>query len=127
VKVIADTSFLMLPGTLKIDILDETEKLLEDKCELVVPTPVFEELKRLTERGSPRERSAAGLALKMAERFERVEIKGEADESIVKLAEKMKVPVGTADLNLKRELRKRGIAVIYLRGESHLAVDGTVG
>ncbi|MFN4133089.1 MAG: PIN domain-containing protein [Candidatus Hadarchaeales archaeon] len=125
VKVIVDTSFLMLPGTLKIDVLRETERLLERRCEFLVPSPVLDELKKIAEGGSPREKSAARLALKIVEKCKVVEAEGEADSSILSLAEEMKVPVGTADGGLRRELRKRRVSVIYPRGKSHLAIDGS--
>ncbi|MEM3402009.1 MAG: hypothetical protein QW179_01310 [Candidatus Hadarchaeales archaeon] len=126
IKVIADTSFLMLPGMLKIDITAESERVLEDKCEFLVPSPVLRELEKIAERGTPRERSAARLALKMVEKCKIVRAEGDADACILSLAEEMGTPVGTADGELKRKLRRKGVAVIYVRGKSHLAMDGNV-
>lgn len=127
VKVIADTSFLMLPGTLKINIVAEVERLLDTRCELLIPTSVLEELKNLVEKGTPKERSAARLGLKIAERFEKIGAEGRADESIVNLAMRTGGPVGTADRGLRKKLREMGISVIYARGKSHLELEGKVG
>jgi hypothetical protein len=124
VKVIADTSFLMIPGMFGVDILSETERVLEDKPELVVPTPVLGELKRLSVEGKPRERAAANVGIKIAESGERVRVDPPADRAILTLAVGMKCHVGTTDATLRKELRHRGIPVIYLRGKSHLAIDG---
>jgi rRNA-processing protein FCF1 len=126
VKVIADTSFLMIPGVLMVDILTEMERLLEGKPELVVPTPVLRELERLSAEGKPGEKSAARIALEIARRGKPVEADEPADEAILKLAGKLRCPVGTADANLRKELRRRGLPVVYLRGESHLTMDGRI-
>jgi hypothetical protein len=124
VRVIADTSFLMVPGMFGVDILAETERLLDNEPRFLVPTPVLEELERLSAGGKPRERAAAGIALRIVESGERVEADAPADQAILKLAGEMKCPVGTTDAGLRRELRRRGLPVIYLRGKSHLAIDG---
>jgi hypothetical protein len=124
VKVIVDTSFLMIPGVFGVDIFAEMGRLLEAKPKLLVPTAVFRELERLSVEGKPEERSAAKIALEVAKRGERVKADAPADEAILELASKMRCAVGTADANLRKELRRCGLPVIYLRGKSHLAIDG---
>lgn len=125
-QVIVDTSFLMLPGILGIDIIGEMDRLL-GSYEILIPSPVIAELKRLSAQGKPKERAAARLALALAKRGSVVNVEGEADESIVKLAAEKKCLVGTSDLALRKKLRARGINVIYLRGRSHLALNGQLG
>ncbi len=126
-QVIADTSFLMIPGMFGVDILSELERLLECRYELLVPEPVVRELKRISEHGKPKERAAARLGLQLAERGSVIEVKGEADESILKLVAQKRRAVGTTDAALRKELRRRGISVIYLCQKSHLAKDGQLG
>ena len=124
-QVIADTSFLMIPGLFGVDIIVELDRLLEKKYNLVIPAPVIDELKELVSRGKPVERSAASLGLSLAARGKKVQIKGPADEAIVNLAGENFV-VGTTDSALRKEVRKRRVPVIYLREKSHLAVDGRI-
>lgn len=115
----------MIPGMFGVDILSELERLLEGRYELFVPEPVVRELKRISEHGKPKERAAAGLGLRLAERGSVIEVKGEADESILRLAAQKMRAVGTTDAALRRRLRKLGVITIYLRQRSHLAVEGS--
>jgi rRNA-processing protein FCF1 len=126
-QVIADTSFLMIPGMFGVDVLSELERLLESRYELLVPEPVVRELKQISEHGKPKERVAARLGLQLAERGSFIKLEGEADESILRLATQKRCAVGTTDAALRRLLKKLGITVIYLREKSHLAAQGSTG
>lgn len=117
----------MIPGMFGVDILSELERLLECRYELLVPEPVVQELKRISEHGKPKERVAARLGLQLVERGSVIEVKGGADESILRLAAQRKCAVGTTDATLRKELRRRGVSVIYLCQKSHLAKDGQLG
>ncbi|MBC7218736.1 MAG: nucleotide-binding protein [Hadesarchaea archaeon] len=123
-KIVADTSFLMIPGMFGIDVFGELDRLLECSYELLVPSPVVSELERISKQGKPKERMAAKLGLSLIKQGSVVEVEGEADESIIKLASEMNCMVGTSDFVLRKKLRSRGIGVIYLRGKSHLALNG---
>lgn len=125
-QVIADTSFLMIPGMFGIDVVSELERLLDRRCKLVIPSPVMGELKRISQRGKPKEQVAARVGLLLAKRGALVKAKGGADESVLKLATDKRGVVGTTDAALRRELRRHGVPVIYLRQRSHLAVDGWI-
>ena len=117
----------MIPGMFGVDILSELERLLERRYELLIPEPVVRELKRISEHGKPKERVAARLGLRLVERGSVIKLKGEADESILRLAAQKRCAVGTTDASLRKELRRHGISVIYLRQKSHLAKDGLLG
>ncbi len=125
-RVIADTSFLMVPGLFGVDVVGELDRLLERPHELAIPSPVLQELKLISERGKPKERTAAKIGLILAKRGKVIEVKGAADDAILGLALKGRYTVGTTDAALRRELRRRGVPVIYLRQKSHLAIDGWV-
>ena len=62
-KVILDTNFLLLPFQFKLDIFSEIERVLEMPKEILVPSLVLEELKRLSARGN----RAAKLGLAILE------------------------------------------------------------
>lgn len=125
IKVLADTSYLMIPGSFKIDIFEETARVLGSKFEILVPSPVLAELKRLAEHGSPRERSAAKVALDLVRNATIIPAEGKADDVLVELAEEKDVIVATTDSALRRRIREKGKPVIFLREKSHLVVDGT--
>ena len=125
-QVIADTSFLMIPGMFGVDIIRELERLLGCQLELLIPSTVLAELERISKHGKPKERMATRLGLLIAKRGKVVEIEGDTDESIVELAVAKKCFVGTLDSGLRKTLRKHGINVVYLVGKSHLGVNGQI-
>ncbi len=125
-RVIADTSFLMIPGLFGVDVAGELDRLLEQPYELAIISPVLQELRRISEQGKPKERTAAKIGLILAKRGKVITAKGAADEAILGLALKGRSTVGTIDAALRKELRRLGVPVIYLRQKSHLAIDGWV-
>jgi len=125
-RVIADTSFLMVPSLFGVDIVRELDRLIERPHELVIPSPVIQELRRISEQGKPKERTAARIGLILAKRGKVIKVGGAADQAILRLALKKRCAVGTTDAALRKELRRRGVPVIYLREKSHLAMDGWI-
>ena len=125
-RVIADTSFLMIPGMFGVDVVSELDRLLQRRYSLVIPKPVVGELKKLSARGKPTERSAACLGIVLVKRGKVIDAKGNADEAILTMACENCV-VGTTDAELRRKLRHKGVPVTYLREKSHLALDGLIG
>ncbi|MCD6480166.1 hypothetical protein J7L65_05210 [Candidatus Bathyarchaeota archaeon] len=125
--VLLDSSFLLIPLEDGVDIFSELERLMGlPRC--LVPRPVIEELRRLREMASPSEARKIGLALKLAERCELLDVElaeGEdVDDLLVRLAQELRCPVATKDGELRRRLRKIGVPVIYLRQRAYLEVDG---
>jgi len=116
----------MIPGLFSVDIVGELDRLLEQPHELVIPSPVLQELRRISERGKPKEQTAAKIGLILAKRGKVTKVKGAADEVILNLALKGGYAVGTTDAALRKELRCCGVPVIYLRQKSHLAIDGWI-
>jgi rRNA-processing protein FCF1 len=116
----------MMPGMFGVDIKGELERLLDRRVEFLIPGPVLRELKDISVRGTPDEKSAARVGLIMAEHGSVIEFDAGADESIIKIALEKRCPVGTNDSSLRKRLRKEGIPVIYLRGRSHLSMDGQI-
>jgi len=117
----------MIPGLYGVDVVRELDRLLEQHYELSVPSPVLRELGRISEQGEPKERVAAKIGLILAKRGKVIKVSGPADEVILNLALKGRCGVGTTDADLRKELRRRGVPVIYLRQKSHLAIDGQFG
>ncbi|KXA89931.1 hypothetical protein AKJ37_02675 [candidate division MSBL1 archaeon SCGC-AAA259I09] len=124
--VILDTNFLMVPETHGVDIFSEIDRILDKKYKLIVPEAVVKELKKLKEDGSSSERKAAGIALKLTDRAEKIKSQNPADEEILKLAKEKECVVGTNDSTLKKRLRDLQTPVIYLRQRTHLDIDGMI-
>jgi rRNA-processing protein FCF1 len=120
-KVILDTNFLLLPYQFRLDVFSEIERALDEPKELLVPSVVLEELRRLAAR---RNRAAKlGLAMleqKMKEgKVQAVKSSGKADDWIAGNAEKLDAVVCTNDIGLRKRLLRKA-KMLVLRNRSHL-------
>ncbi|MCD6324680.1 hypothetical protein J7L97_00130 [Candidatus Bathyarchaeota archaeon] len=127
IKVILDSNFLLVPFQFRIDIFEELNNLL-GKAEPIVLSTTLEELKKMVEKRSAKEHMQFSAALKLAENCEILEVKREASESyddvILRVAGELKIPVATNDAELRKRLRRAGLATIYLRQKSRLVIEG---
>ncbi|MBS7610669.1 hypothetical protein KEJ27_00415 [Candidatus Bathyarchaeota archaeon] len=126
VKLVVDASFLLECIRRKIDIIEKLEEKLNSRVRIVVLKPVYDEMLRLS-MGSDRKSRYARLAIQLLSRVEMelVEVDGKepVDTIIEQYAYKLKTPVATNDLNLKKRLVKLKIPVLYVRGLSRIDID----
>jgi len=123
VEIVADTSFLMIPGMYGVDIVRELERVIGAGFTLLVPAAVADELERIAGRSSGREGAAARLGMEIVRRWGKVVGgEGKADRVILEMARGR--VVGTGDMELKKKLRRMGVPVVFLRGGDHLEVEG---
>ncbi|MFQ6085455.1 MAG: PIN domain-containing protein [Candidatus Bathyarchaeia archaeon] len=127
--VIVDSNFLFLPTEFKVDVIGQIEEVLSRRVRLVLPRPAYDEVRKRASLGSPKERRQALMAMELGRKWSDildVELKpGETvDELIQRLAVELHGIVATNDKELRRELRGKGIPVIFLKQRSHLVVDG---
>ena len=129
-KVILDANFLFIPSQFQIDIFEELMALLNQKFDPIILSPTYKELLRIAERGPPKTRRQASLALKLAEKCQLVDVEqspGEqTDDVIVRVAKDWKCPVATNDVELRKRLRMEQIPTIFLRKRAYLEVDGFI-
>jgi rRNA-processing protein FCF1 len=129
-KVIVDSNALFVPFQFRIDVFSELQRLLGRRFELVLLSAVKHELEVLAEKGSPKMRRNACLALQFAERCRLVEAEAEAstpvDDVVVEAAKKWGAAVFTNDKQLRKRLRDISVPVIYVRQKSRLEIDGLV-
>ncbi len=127
-KVILDSNALFVPLELKIDIFEETKRLLNRNLELILLSPVKQELELLAIKDSPKTRREAMYALKLAEKCKYVVIdnpeKLSTDDVIAKVSKAWKSPVFTNDRQLRKRLKDISVPVIYVRQKSRLNIDG---
>lgn len=125
-KVLVDTSFLLLCVERGRDFISLAEEKLGEPLECYVLDDVLNELKSLKGRGGKRG-AFASLALKIAERFRRV--CGESglppDEKLLWEAEKIGAAIVTADLGLIGRARRRGIPVISVGTDQRIMFEGS--
>jgi rRNA-processing protein FCF1 len=129
-KVILDSNALFVPLEFKIDIFEETRKLLNRNVEFVLLSSVKHELEILAEKDSPKLHKQALFALKLAENCKYVPVKNDeketVDDTILRVAKNWDSPVFTNDRQLKLRLRDISVPVIYVRQKLRLDIDGLI-
>ncbi len=130
IKVILDSNALFVPLKFKIDIFEETKRLLCHNVEFVLLSPVRHELELLATKDSPQIRREACFALQLAQKCKVVAVefdeKTATDDVIVNTAKNWKSLVFTNDRVLKKRLRDISVPVIYVRQKSRLDIDGLI-
>ena len=119
----------MVPFQFRIDIFDEMERLIGYYKPLILSTNI-QELELLATRSPFATRNAALSALELTQKCERINVTKECgetnDDVIIRIADKLKCPVATNDATLRKSLRDRNIATIFLRNKSHLEIEGYI-
>ena len=127
VTVCFDTSFLMLAAKFHVDVISETEELLQRKIQFSVPDLVVGELERLAGGpGAPGRDARVALELISARKIHRISSveRSNADKALIEGSEHPNVIVATADMGLRRTIRNGGRPVIILREKAKLELDG---
>lgn len=128
--IILDSNALLVPLNFKIDIYEELKKLLNAHFELVLLSPIRQELENLANKGSPKMRKNASYALKLAQKCKSVHINHDeeslTDDVIVETARKWHCLVFTNDRQLRKRLRDINVPVVYVRQKSRLEIDGSL-
>jgi rRNA-processing protein FCF1 len=122
-RIILDTNFLMLPGTIKLDIFSEIERILPEKHEICIMDKTLAELENIRKEQSGADKRAAGLALSL------IKAKGlktiaspqvkNVDQLILDIAGREDL-VATNDAALKKKLKAKGVPLIVLRQKKYL-------
>lgn len=129
-KIIVDSNFLMIPPQFHLDIFSELKRALNRNIKVIIISPVYDELKKISLIDIPKYRKQAELTLKLIESFEIMNVKPDKDETvddlIVRLAKEWNCPVATNDRKLRQKLRDINVPIIYLRQRTHLEVEGVI-
>ena len=129
-RVILDSNFLFIPSQFQLDIVDELAKLLDQRVDLVILSPTYEEIARIATSRPPKMRKQASLALKLADKCHIIPAEQRENESnddvIVRVAREWQSPVATNDRALRTRLRDINVPVIYVRQKSHLEIEGNI-
>ena len=114
-RVVVDSNALMMPFQYKINLDLELMKVA-GKCEVYVPSCVIGELKKLSKK-----RWEARAALKLAEKYSKIEVGNSGDLGVEEAAKKLGAGVVTNDKELKSKLLRKGIPVIFMK-QNHLVI-----
>lgn len=107
-----------MPFQFRIHLEAELRRILGD-TEVLVPTPVVEELRLLASHNRE-----AKAALRLAGKYRTIQGHGSADDALLDLAPALHAIVVTNDKPLLDRLEAAGVPRAYLRSRNHLVVEG---
>ena len=114
-RIILDTNALIAPFQFNFNLDLELSRIIP-WAKPIIPSSVVKELKKLSMSGDWKIKAA----LKLTDNYDKVEVKGKGDPSIIALAVKESWPVMTQDRRLRARLNDQGIAVVLVRDKGHL-------
>jgi rRNA-processing protein FCF1 len=122
--VILDSSAIMMLFEFSIDLEQELTRLL-GKYHIVVPKPIVQELKFLSQYGKGKKKLIAKPALILLKKYDVVDIEKNVggDEAVFHLAKKLQGTVFTNDKALRKRIRAASLHSIYLRGKKKLVLE----
>ena len=125
-RILVDTNFLLIPVRFKVDIFTDSSDAVNDLTEFYVSSRVLNEIRLLKEKSKPSFVKELQLAETYAGQCTLIEDSGdgEVDDSLVNLASRERMVLGTTDSELRQKARKAGVKVIYLRQRNYLVLDG---
>ncbi len=125
-KIVFDTNFCMVPFEFKVDIIDELNRIMPEKYEVLIPNLVVDELNKIA-RGIGKRAIAARSALEFVKNFKKVNVekRGSVDKSIIYFAKENNCILATQDKEMKRIARSLGVPTITMRQKKYLIYDGS--
>jgi rRNA-processing protein FCF1 len=117
----------MLAAKFHIDVISETERLLQRRIQFSVLDIVVGELEGLARKPGAAGRDArVALQLISTRKIHRAPSEGQsnADKALIEASGQPDIIVATADLELRRAIRDRGKPVIIFREKAKLELDG---
>lgn len=126
-KIILDTNFLMIPWQFRVDIFSEFGRICSFNYQLYIFEESINELRGIMNNpnSSGKDKKAAEFALKLI-KLKNIGIikskKKDVDSLILENANEGDF-VATQDMQLKRELVKKGVSLIALRKKKYLILS----
>ncbi len=132
-QIILDTNFLLIPFTLKVDILTEIDKIIDEPYKLTILDRSIDELQKIAEEQSGKHKQAAKMALLLIKKKNINILKTKqkslympinskesvVDDIILKISDKNTI-VATQDLPLRKRLSEKRVKTIILRSKKQV-------
>lgn len=116
-----DSSALLFMFTMGSRILDQIINIIESPIIPIIPYPIINELRKLSDSGRPGIAKAARSALDyVLNNFSIAMVEGSPDDSVIEVSRRYGCIAITLDMKLLRRLRSLGIRTIYLRASSNM-------
>src|SRR3989344_3808818 len=126
-RIILDTNFLMIPWQFSVDIFSEFDRICSFNYKLYIFEEAINELRGIMNgsNSSGKDKKAAEFALILI-KLKNISVikskKKDADSLILENASEDDF-VATQDMQLKRELVKKGVSLIVLRKKKYLILN----
>jgi rRNA-processing protein FCF1 len=122
-KIILDTNFLLIPAQFRVDIFSEIERIADFNYDLCVLDKTIDELKKIMDEQEGKNKAAAKLALDLVKIKKLKILKTEEGYVDDLLQEQKEAIIATADQELIRKLKDKGIKIIRLRQKKYLKLE----
>ncbi len=125
-KVILDTNFLLIPGSLGVDIFSELTRICDFKFEICVVDKTLDELDGIIAKGGKASRDAKlGFSLIKNKGVKTIKTskEGTVDDLLVDISKMAKIIVATQDKELKVRLKPNVVGIISLRQKKYLKLE----
>jgi rRNA-processing protein FCF1 len=120
--VILDSNALMMLFEFSINLEDELTRLL-GKFQIIIPNPIFDEIKYLSKHGKGKKKFIAKPTLDIIKKYKIVDVEGNADDSVLILAKKLNGIVLTNDREIRKRAKEASLHNIFLRGKNQLLLE----
>lgn len=122
--VILDSSAIFMLFEFSIGLESELSRLL-GKYHVIIPKPIFEEIKLLAEKGKGKKKLIAKPALELIKGFEIINADDAkcGDDAVLHLAKKFTGFVVTNDRELRKRVKDASLHTIFLRSKKYLVLD----
>jgi rRNA-processing protein FCF1 len=109
-----------------IDIEQEISSLIGN-YRIIIPKPIFNEIKTLSEIGKEKKKKIAKSSLNLIKKknYEIIDlnVKKTGDDSLIDYGLKLNGIVVTNDKELRKRLKEKSISTIFLRGKQKLCLE----
>jgi len=127
--VLLDTNFLMIPAQFRVDIFSELERICNFDYRIAVLDRAVYELESIKKNQKGKNKLAASFALKLLKskglKIIRTNSKKSVDNLTAEYAEKGAI-IATQDSALRKIIREKKGATIFLRNKKFLVMDKNV-
>ncbi|MEM1676993.1 MAG: hypothetical protein QXK95_00465 [Nitrososphaerota archaeon] len=123
-KILVDTSFLLLMAELGRDLISMAERQLNDKLEPYIIEDILKELENLCKKHS-KKAFHARTALEIANRMGKLEAfgKGSVDRKLIETAKEYSMPIATNDFKLIREAKKEHVKILFMHRDLRITLE----
>ncbi len=125
-KILLDTNFLLMPFQFNVDIVTELKRVCDFNYDLYILDKSKDEIKNIIDKQKGKDKAAAKIALLYIEKMKFNTLKAGKDypedltyvDDIILSLEGF--IVATSDSELRKQLRKKDVKTIFLKGKTHL-------